>query len=59
MPEQEDSVSEDLPSDTAAAAGETGRNDLDLAAIEKSLDLDIDQEPDAGACDCRRCRDGR
>ncbi len=46
--EQEDSVSEDLPSDTAAAAGETGLDDLDLAAIEKSLDLDIDQEPDAG-----------
>ncbi len=39
---------EDLPSDPAAAAGVTGLDDLDLSAIEKSLDLDIDQEPDAG-----------
>ena len=45
---QEDTGSEDLPSDTAAAAGVTGLDDLDLSAIEKSLDLDIDQEPDAG-----------
>ena len=43
-----DTGSEDLPSGTAAAAGVTGLDDLDLAAIEKSLDLDIDQEPDAG-----------
>ena len=39
---------EDLLSGTAAAAGVTGLDDLDLAAIEKSLDLDIDREPDAG-----------
>jgi pilus assembly protein FimV len=39
---------EDLPSGTAAAAGVTGLDDLDLAAIEKSLDLDIDREPDVG-----------
>ena len=45
---KEDTGSEDLPSGTAAAAGVTGLDDLDLAAIEKSLDLDIDQEPDAG-----------
>ena len=45
---QEDNGSEDLPSGTAAAKGATGLDDLDLAAIEKSLDLDIDQEPDAG-----------
>ncbi|MGB8336890.1 MAG: DUF3426 domain-containing protein [Desulfobacterales bacterium] len=41
-------VVEDLPSGTAAAAGVTGLDDLDLAAIEKSLDLDIGQEPDVG-----------
>ncbi len=45
---QEDTVSENLPPGTAAAAGVTGLDDLDLAAIEKSLDLDIDQEPGAG-----------
>jgi predicted Zn finger-like uncharacterized protein len=39
---------EDLLSGTAAAAGVTGLDYLDLAAIEKSLDLDIDREPDAG-----------
>ena len=38
---------EDLLSGTSAAAGVTGLDDLDLAAIEKSLDLDIDREPDA------------
>jgi predicted Zn finger-like uncharacterized protein len=38
----------DLPSGTVAAAGVTGLDDLDLAAIEKSLDLDIDREPDVG-----------
>ena len=45
---QADTGSEDLPIGTAAAAGVTGLDDLDLAAIEKSLDLDIDQEPDVG-----------
>jgi pilus assembly protein FimV len=45
---QADTGSEDLPSGTAAAAGVAGLDDLDLSAIEKSLDLDIDQEPDAG-----------
>ena len=39
---------EDLPSGMAAAAGVTGLDDLDLDAIEKSLDLGIDQEPDLG-----------
>ncbi|MGB7918526.1 MAG: zinc-ribbon domain-containing protein [Desulfobacterales bacterium] len=39
---------EDLPSGMAAAAGVTGLDDLDLAAIEKSLDLDIGRKPDAG-----------
>lgn len=43
-----DAGAEDLPSGTAAAAGVTGLDDLDLAAIEKSLDLDIDREPNAG-----------
>jgi hypothetical protein len=38
----------DLPSGTVAAAGVTGLDDLDLAAIEKSLDLDIGRKPDAG-----------
>lgn len=45
---QDDNGSEDLPSGTAAAAGATGLDDLDLAAIEKSLDLNVDLEPDAG-----------
>ena len=45
---QADTGSEDLPIGTAAAAGVTGLDDLDLAAIEKSLDLDFDQEPDVG-----------
>jgi predicted Zn finger-like uncharacterized protein len=45
---QADTGSDDLPSGTAAAAGVTGLDDLDVAAIEKSLDLDIDQEPDVG-----------
>ena len=45
---QTDTGSEDLSSGTAAAAGVTGLDDLDLAAIEKSLDLDVDQKPDAG-----------
>jgi pilus assembly protein FimV len=45
---QADTGSEDLPSGRAAAAGAAGLDDLDLAAIEKSLDLDVDQEPGAG-----------
>ena len=45
---QADTGSEDMPIGTAAAAGVTGLDDLDLAAIEKSLDLDFDQEPDVG-----------
>lgn len=45
---QADTGTKDLPSGTAAAAGAAGLDDLDLAAIEKSLDLDNDQEPDAG-----------
>ena len=47
-PAQADTGSEDLPIGTAAAAGVTGLDDLDLAAIEKSLDLDFDQEPNVG-----------
>ena len=45
---QADTGSEDLPIGTAAAAGVMGLDDLDLAAIEKSLDLDFDQEPNVG-----------
>ena len=45
---QTDTGPEDLSSGTAAAAGVAGLDDLDLAAIEKSLDLDVDQKPGAG-----------
>ena len=45
---QPDTESEDLLFDASAAAGIAGLGDLDLDAIEKSLDLDIDREPDAG-----------
>ncbi|MDZ7580407.1 MAG: DUF3426 domain-containing protein [Deltaproteobacteria bacterium] len=45
---QADAGKQALSSGIAAAAGTAGLDDLDLAAIEKSLELDIDQEPEAG-----------
>lgn len=36
------------PDATVAASDITGLDDLDLAAIEKSLDLNLDAEPDSG-----------
>ena len=36
------------PDATVAASGIPGLDDLDLSAIEKSLDLNLDAEPDAG-----------
>jgi pilus assembly protein FimV len=45
---QADTGTKDLPFGTSAATGATGLDDLDLAAIEKSLDLDIDRNPNVG-----------